>query len=170
MSRVFVDADPTALRGRNIGAPALDSRLTSLERRLADVTSPQAALAVLHRAMLSALQERSRLMAPERVRSAITRLGVLDPELRRRSDVADAVGLSPRSLRRDIADWTGLSPAKLSRIFRFQAALALIRAEPDRSLTAIAFDAGYADHAHMVREFRDLGTITPSAARVNSAG
>ncbi|MBV9076616.1 MAG: helix-turn-helix domain-containing protein, partial [Methylobacteriaceae bacterium] len=53
-------------------------------------------------------------------------------------------------------------PARLSRIFLLQGALALMAAVPGRSLTSVAAEAGYADHPHMAREFRDLADLSPS--------
>ena len=60
------------------------------------------------------------------------------------------------------SDAIGVGPKTLSRIVRFNRALGLSR--QDKSDWAdIAADCGYADQAHLVREFRDLGGQTPTA-------
>ena len=49
-------------------------------------------------------------------------------------------------------DAIGLTPKELVRITRFQPALALARAHPELSWSAVASRAGYYDHAHLVHE------------------
>lgn len=168
MSRVFIDADPADLLGRDISAAVLEPRFASLESRLAEAASPGAALSILRQVVAQSAENGAARTAPSRALSAIALLGVLDAEVSV-AGVARSVGASVRSLRRDVVDWTGLSPAKLSRIFRLQAALAMIRASPGRSLTTIAFEAGYADHPHMTREFRALASVLPSTVQAAAA-
>lgn len=56
---------------------------------------------------------------------------------------------------------TGLSPKRYARLMRFQQLMATLRSAPAESLSALAFEAGYSDQAHMNREFRDFAGITP---------
>ncbi|TIS77106.1 MAG: helix-turn-helix transcriptional regulator, partial [Mesorhizobium sp.] len=49
----------------------------------------------------------------------------------------------------------------LSRIVRFNRALSLSKRQDD-NWAGIAADCGYADQAHLVREFRQLAGETPS--------
>lgn len=56
---------------------------------------------------------------------------------------------------------TGLSPKRYARLMRFQQLMAALRGAPAESLSALAFDAGYSDQAHMNREFREFAGITP---------
>ena len=81
-------------------------------------------------------------------------------------EVADAVGLSPRHLRRRFRQVVGLSPKELTRIERFHASA--VEAVAPRSTArerspwvSIAADRGYADQAHLIREFRRLLGVTP---------
>ena len=48
------------------------------------------------------------------------------------------------------------------RVLRFRRATDLLAAGPVRSISDLAAACGYADHSHLVREFRSLGGITPS--------
>lgn len=162
MSRMFVDADPVALLGRDVRASEVDPAFAMLETQLADTATPEESLAVLRRAAVASARARTAWIAPARAQTAIALLGTLHADLRVEA-VANAVGASIRSVRRDVIAWTGLSPRRLSRIFRFQAALAMVQSRPHASLTTIAYEAGYADHPHMTREFRTLAGMTPSA-------
>ena len=56
---------------------------------------------------------------------------------------------------------TGLSPKRYARLMRFQQLMAALRSAPAESLSALAFDGGYSDQAHMNREFREFAGITP---------
>ena len=83
-------------------------------------------------------------------------------------DVARDLGWSERRLDREITATCGYGPKTLQRIVRLQRALRTSRAgvatRPPSlapTLSHLAFDAGYADQAHMTREFRDLTGFTP---------
>ena len=78
------------------------------------------------------------------------------------SSLADRLGWSRKHLAGRFSDAIGIGPKTLSRIVRFNRALGLSR--QDKSDWAdIAADCGYADQAHLVREFRDLAGETPTA-------
>jgi AraC-like DNA-binding protein len=87
------------------------------------------------------------------------------PEGLRPGALADALHLSPRTLQRVFKERVGFSPRTYTRIARFQEALSALRMEPTRSLSEVAHRIGYADHAHMTREFRELTGRTPSDFR-----
>ncbi|MER9841163.1 AraC family transcriptional regulator [Mesorhizobium australicum] len=60
-----------------------------------------------------------------------------------------------------VTDATGIGPKTLSRIVRFNRALGLSRQQAS-GWADIAADCGYADQAHLAREFRDLAGETPT--------
>lgn len=77
------------------------------------------------------------------------------------SSLADRLGWSRKHLLGKFSNAIGVGPKTLSRIVRFNRALGLSRR--DKSDWAdIAADCGYADQAHLVREFRDLAGETPT--------
>ncbi|TPM55248.1 helix-turn-helix transcriptional regulator [Mesorhizobium sp. B2-2-4] len=78
------------------------------------------------------------------------------------SSLADRLGWSRKHLAGKFADATGIGPKTLSRIVRFNRALGLSRQQAG-DWADIAADCGYADQAHLVREFRDLAGETPTA-------
>lgn len=81
--------------------------------------------------------------------------------------LAGHVALSPRQLRTEFTREFGLGPKSAARLARFEAALAQIAStvhagrSPD--LAGVAADTGYADHAHLTREFRRFAGTAPSA-------
>ena len=82
-------------------------------------------------------------------------------------DVAAALGVGERRLERAFTRQVGYGPKMLARVVRLQHAVALVQRDARRGgarpWSALAYDAGYADQAHLVREFRALAGVTPAA-------
>jgi AraC-like DNA-binding protein len=70
--------------------------------------------------------------------------------------------MSPRYLQRLFLQYTGVTPKLYHKINRFQLSLKLV-AKKDSSLTSIAYDCGYFDQSHFIREFKSFTGVTPSA-------
>ncbi|MFC6102144.1 AraC family transcriptional regulator [Olivibacter domesticus] len=68
--------------------------------------------------------------------------------------------LSMRQFERNFKQYSGFSPKTFSRIIRFQNALSQ-KDKSKKTLTQIAFDAGYSDQAHFIRDFKEFSGITP---------
>jgi AraC-like DNA-binding protein len=75
--------------------------------------------------------------------------------------VASQHGITSRYLHKLIYEHTGLSPKVINRINRFQLSLKLI-ARNKEPLTAIAYDCGYFDQSHFIRDFKSFTGVTPS--------
>ena len=83
------------------------------------------------------------------------------------SALAEQVMLSPRQLRTEFSRELGIGPKSAARLARFETALAMISRTvhdgrtPD--LAGIAADTGFADHAHLTREFARFTGAAPSS-------
>ncbi|OPX14457.1 helix-turn-helix transcriptional regulator, partial [Gordonia sp. i37] len=75
---------------------------------------------------------------------------------------ADTVSVSARTLHRMSLQHFGYGPKTLARILRMRTALALLD-DAGEDLIGIAARAGYADHAHMCRDFAELTGAPPTA-------
>jgi AraC-like DNA-binding protein len=74
------------------------------------------------------------------------------------------LGWSPREIRRRFTAALGFGPKLMQRMLRFQRVLHEARvARRETTLSRVAAVAGYADQAHMTREFRALAFTTPAA-------
>lgn len=76
-------------------------------------------------------------------------------------DIATRYGISARHLQKLFSRYTGITAKKHIQINRFQSSLALLN-KSDRPLTAIAYDCGYFDQSHFIREFKSFSGTTPS--------
>jgi AraC-like DNA-binding protein len=81
------------------------------------------------------------------------------------ASIAERLGWSRKHLAGSFSNAIGIGPKTLSRIVRFNRALGLSR-QQTVDWAGIAADCGYADQAHLVREFRDLAGETPTALSV----
>ena len=75
--------------------------------------------------------------------------------------VASQHGISPRYLHKLVYQYTGLSPKLLHRITRFQHSLKFIT-QNEESLTSIAYECGYFDQSHFIKDFKSFTGVTPS--------
>lgn len=82
---------------------------------------------------------------------------------RRVAELASGLGLSPRTLERQFVQEVGIGAKTLARLIRFEAAHNTLNFDPSTPLAALAYDLGFADQAHLTREFRALGGLTPGA-------
>jgi AraC-like DNA-binding protein len=77
------------------------------------------------------------------------------------TELADACCLSARQLERRVADVAGVPPKTLARMVRFDAIRTRLMFAPEVDLTALAYEFGYADQAHFIRDFRAFTGTTP---------
>ncbi len=164
----FTD-DPTALRDQY-----LPLSLPDLHRRVAhEMTQPQDSGKHRVRAVAEfAAWLGARVAAPgepARLANAMAARIDSDPDLVTLGDVAAALHVSPRTLQRLARVYVGLTPSAMIRRRRLQEAAAHVREHPDADLARIAADLGYADQAHLARDFRTVLGFTASGYRHESA-
>ena len=75
--------------------------------------------------------------------------------------VAGHVNINRRNMERRFRTMIGMSPKQLSRVIRLQDALRKLEQKNYTSLTSLAYDNGYYDQAHFIREFREFTGISP---------
>ena len=76
--------------------------------------------------------------------------------------IAARLGWSRKHLSQRFQDEVGLSPKAVARIFRFNRLLTLAGAERSADWAGLAVECGYADQAHLTREFAEFAGTTPT--------
>ena len=76
-------------------------------------------------------------------------------------------GFSHRHLAQTFSEAVGLSPKSYGRLRRFNRVLDCLHSAPIAALAAIAAAEGYADQAHMTREFHAIAGVTPGRLPVD---
>ena len=95
-----------------------------------------------------------------RVERAVTMLAT--PARPSITGLAADLGITVQHLGREFRHWVGLSPRWIVRLARLQGLLDAIDTRDDVPWGALAFQFGYADQAHLSREFRALTALTPT--------
>jgi len=139
----FPGAFPTADLAAVLAPDEEDARVAALDTYLLTLSprpDPQADLA---------------MTLVERIRT--------DRTIRRVADFARAEGMSVRLLQRLFAGYVGVGPKWV--ILRYRIHQALEHAETDREVdwATLAADLGYADQAHLVRDFTATVGVPPAA-------
>jgi AraC-like DNA-binding protein len=76
--------------------------------------------------------------------------------------LAGELGMTTRTLERMFREHAGLSPKKFTRLVRFNQILSRLRSGADRStLVDLAYDWGYTDQSHFIRDFKSLMQTPP---------
>ncbi|MFD5466043.1 DUF6597 domain-containing transcriptional factor [Kitasatospora sp. NPDC127059] len=84
------------------------------------------------------------------------------PDLCRVDDLARELGLTVRRLQRLFAEYVGASPKWVLRRARLHEAAERVSAEGELDLAALAVELGYADQAHLTRDFTAAVGISPA--------
>ncbi|AEW01060.1 hypothetical protein A4D02_13955 [Niastella koreensis] len=82
--------------------------------------------------------------------------------------IATRYGISARYMQQLFLQYTGLTPKLYSQINRFQHSLRLVT-NRNTSLTDIAYECGYADQSHFIKEFKAFTGTTPSGYSINNS-
>jgi AraC-like DNA-binding protein len=77
-------------------------------------------------------------------------------------NVAKYIGLSQRRFIQVFKAEVGITPKLFSRLQRFQQSRSLIQKNPSPNWAALAFDLGYFDQSHFIREFLEFSGFSPT--------
>lgn len=75
--------------------------------------------------------------------------------------LSDNINISQRQLGRRFNSYLGLSPKEFIRTSRFMHSLEHLKKYPAINLTEIAYESGYYDQAHFIRECKEFSGLTP---------
>ena len=78
-------------------------------------------------------------------------------------DLADKHNINRRSLERKFTSAIGMSPKQLTKVIRLQAAIKMLEKKQFTSLTSLAYENGYYDQAHFIRDFKDFTGVSPKS-------
>jgi AraC-like DNA-binding protein len=148
----LADATPSELTNAHVEVTRVGGeRADTLAERLCALPD----LASRQRVLEELLRPLPPLTRDERCRRAAllleSRGGLL-----RVDDLARRLGVHVRSLERRFVEHLGLPPKRLARLVRLRHLLARLHRGGYGTLADLAHACGYADQAHMTRDFRDL--------------
>lgn len=70
--------------------------------------------------------------------------------------------LSYKQFNRIFSEYVGTNPKEFFRIVRFQRALHILQNNRQMNMTTLAFECGYYDQPHLIKEFKAISGYTPT--------
>lgn len=80
---------------------------------------------------------------------------------------ARQANMSVRNFERRFIEQVGIAPKLYSKLVRFNQALNIKLLQPQKKWTAIAYECGYFDQMHFIKDFKQLASITPTQFTLN---
>ena len=158
----FTHMTPIALVEMENKAVALDELFgeagIQLEQNILDAANTLERIELLEAFILS------RLNIPEAidrvVKSSVDLLVTMEGQVNVER-IAGQLNVNRRQLERKFSTTVGLSPKQLSKIIRLQATLKKLNQDPETNLTDLAYQYGYFDQSHFIKDFKEFTGISP---------
>ena len=167
--RSLADGPVAWLRDRRV--PAVEyfgAEIETVDRTVRAATDVAGAVATVEAFLAPILPERPDPVAVQ-VAEIVERL-VADPGVVRVDQAAAVAGVSVRALQRLFAEYVGVSPKWVMRRARLQEAAARADSGADVDWASLAADLGYADQAHLTRDFTAVVGDPPGRYARSGAG
>ncbi|WP_185843466.1 helix-turn-helix domain-containing protein [Pseudoalteromonas luteoviolacea] len=82
------------------------------------------------------------------------------------SDLYDTMGMNGRRVERAFIEVLGISAKEYATLVEVSKSRSVIKCNPHKSLTDIAYDLEYTDQSHFIRQFKKVMKITPKQYRM----
>ena len=167
----FLDGPLSALTDREVplsAVPALAGLEPLLVPLVADLGVPAGELAATADAAMAERVPAER--HPCETTTEWAELAVRDRALTRVEDLARAAGVGVRTLQRAFTEHVGIGPKWFLRRYRIYEAAERVAHQERVDWSALATDLGYADQAHLTRDFTAAFGLPPAQYAAVSAG
>ena len=77
--------------------------------------------------------------------------------------LVDKMNINRRNIERKFTSAIGMSPKQLLKVVRLQAAMKMLEQKKFNSLTSLAYENGYYDQAHFIKDFREFTGMSPKS-------
>ncbi len=135
-----------------------DKSLPELEDRLFYQTDDKACVSLIEQFLMKRLQSKVNYNY-KRIVASVNEIN--NQSLANIKSLAGVACLSPKQFTRVFSDNVGSNPKEYIRIIRFQRALFVLQNNTDISMTQLAYECGYYDQPHLIREFKSFSGYTP---------
>lgn len=136
----------------------LGASLRNLNQRLSDTVSLSECRLLVEQFLLSHLENRKGKLPFDLAMLSLMRSNGLLPI----HETAAMSCLSLKQFERRCMERIGMNPKSFARILRFSRAYRLHESAPLLPWTAIAYEAGYFDQMHLIRDFKTFAGVNPS--------
>lgn len=158
-ARAFFKMPMIEVKNRNVSLQDLgDNEVAELEKRIKDSQDNHTCIRLIENLLLQKIKYGTEYNE-KRIASVIETLNRGEMNVEKLAAVSC---LSNKQFRRIFSEYIGTNPKDYVRVVRFQRALYTLQTSPDIALTQLAFDCGYYDQPHLIREFREFSGYTPT--------
>ncbi len=156
----FISMPVTSLENKAVPIAEIFADGTALEERIVHANNNDERIQLLESFLLSKLIEPTTIDAitrscVEAIFQSQGQIGVVE--------LAGKMNINRRKMERKFTTVIGMSPKQLARVARLQSALKMLEEKKFTSLTSLAYENGYYDQAHFIKEFRDFTGVSPKS-------
>lgn len=159
-AKAFLHIPGYLLRGLNVAADEVEDReLSDLSKRVGDTVDNGACIHLIEQFLLRRLCSFSdyNLKRMTAVLHKIDETPCLSI-----AQLSDIACLGNKQFGRVFADFVGATPKEFLRIVRMQRALAMLQQEATHPFAQVAYECGFFDQSHMIKEFKLFSGYTPA--------
>jgi AraC-like DNA-binding protein len=165
---VFLKETLDVLNNRVVDYRDVSKSVKTLYRRLQETADWSERISLVEEFLLESLavtdRNNNKLAVVNNVMEEMKRADFFDNI----DNVASRYGITSRYLQKLFLQYTGLTPKLYQKIHHFQNSLKRVT-QKNTSFTDIAYDCGYFDQSHFIREFKSFTGFTPSAYNVEKS-
>jgi AraC-like DNA-binding protein len=132
-----------------------------LHSRIMDQQTLLKKIGVLDAFLVAQLAKSKKTLAQLQLIASICDYARVNGDITDMEQISAKYGFSERYIQKLFLDYIGVTPKRFFNIRRFNKSLELVR-DATRSLTSIAYECGYYDQAHFIKEFKTFTGLTPS--------
>ena len=156
--RAFFDLPINTIYNQRVTAGDLgDKELAALESSLTSTEDDQLCIMLIEQFLLKRLCRLAEHNL-KRLDAAIRQINFGQTDVVR---LADTACLSRKQFQRVFSEYVGANPKDFSRTIRFQRALHILENNPETTWAALAYDCGYFDQSHLIKDFKAISGLTP---------
>lgn len=164
-ARAFFNIQVDDLYGANIPIENLNDRsLIELKKRLIDCTAPHSCVQLIENYLLKQLSNTSSNYLD---RFCLTIQAINQGE-KNIYELANSSCLGYKQFKRLFRSHVGLNPKEYIRIVRYSSTIKQMIHNPTISLSELAFEHGFYDKSHLIKEIKTFSNYTPTEYLTNS--
>ncbi len=161
--RAFLNLPISLLYNREIsGYDFENKKLKTLATQILDCENTNLCITIIEQWLLSQITDEQVPRTEyniKRINVAIKRLFAMPATSV--TDLASITCLGKKQFERLFNELVGINPKEYARIVRFQKSLKLLQHYSDVNQAQLAYQCGYADQSHFIREFKQFSGYTP---------
>ncbi len=158
-ANLFFRMPLTELNNSSISLNVLnDPELLELEKQLNGTTDTPICVAQIEQFLLRRLFLLNK-QADQRISKVIDTIGKGETQVER---LAESANLCYKQFKRIFTESTGVNPKEFLQIQRFRKLHHLLQVHTEMSISQLAYECGYYDKSHLIRELKQFSGFTPT--------